>query len=291
MIKTIDIDVTSWFRLELEPAEKQIREFFGTPELSGGESMEYTINKLAKLSGVSTRTLRYYDEIGLLVPARVSSNGYRIYGQNEVVQLQQILFFREMDMPLADIKDVVTSADFDTVAALEGHLSALLAKQSRINLLIANVEKSISAVKGETMMSDNEKFEGFKQELLDENEQKYGKEIREKFGDDVIDKSNAKFKGMTKKQHAEIERLSEELNSTIKAAYEQGDPASELAQKMCELHKQWLMFFWPDGAYSSEAHKALAQGYVDDPRFTAYYDKIAVGCAIFLRDAISIYCG
>lgn len=252
--------------------------------------MEYTINKLAKLSGVSTRTLRYYDEKGLLVPARISSNGYRIYGQNELERLQQILFFREIDMPLADIKDIITSANFDTATALEGHLSTLLAKQSRLNLLITNVKKSISAVKGETTMSDHEKFQGFKQKLLDENEQKYGKEIREMYGDDLIDKSNAKVNCMTHEQYAEIVRLTSQLNDTIKAAFEQGDPASELAQKMCELHKQWLMFYWPDGTYTSEAHKALAQGYVDDPRFTEYYDKIAVGCAVFLRDAVQIYC-
>lgn len=137
-------------------------------------------------------------------------------------------------------------------------------------------------------MSDQEKFEGFKRKLVEDNEGRYGAEIRAKYGDDVIDRSNAKIKGLTKEQYAELEKLSAEVNETLKAAFAEGDPAGELAQKACELHKKWLCYFWDH--YSKEAHIGLAQMYVDDPRFTAYYDKIAVGCAEFLRDAILIYC-
>jgi len=250
--------------------------------------MEYTINKLAKLAGVSTRTLRYYDEFGLLSPVRVSSNGYRIYGQNEIDRLQQILFYRELGVPLEEIKKIMFSKDFDGTAALQSHLTALLAKRKQLDLLIANVEKTIKAEKGVVIMSDQEKFEGFKQRLVDGNERQYGEEIREKYGDDAIDRSNAKVKGMTKEQYTEVERLSAQINETLKAAFEQGDPASDLAQKACELHKQWLCYFWDH--YSKEAHAGITQMYVDDPRFTAYYDQIAVGCAAFLRDAVLIYC-
>lgn len=137
-------------------------------------------------------------------------------------------------------------------------------------------------------MTDNEKFEGFKQKLVDDNEAKYGEEIRTKYGNDSVDRSNAKVKGMTKEQYAEIERLTQEVNETLKAAFEQGDPTSELAQKACELHKRWLCYFW-DG-YSKEAHLGVTQMYVDDPRFTEYYDKIAPGCAVFLRDAVKSFC-
>ena len=139
-------------------------------------------------------------------------------------------------------------------------------------------------------MSDNEKFEGFKQGLIDDNEQRYGAEIRAKYGDDVIDRSNARLKGKTKEQYAQLEQLSRELNDTLKAAYEQGDPASPLAQKACELHKEWICFFWDEGTYSKEAHLGMAQMYVDDERFTAYYDKIAPGLAVFLLEAIQIFC-
>ena len=249
--------------------------------------MEYTINKLAKLAGVSTRTLRYYDEIGLLFPVRKSSNGYRIYGQEEVNQLQQILFYRELGVQLDEIKKIMCSKNFDGSVALQDHLAALLSKREQLDVLIANVEKTIKAAKGETIMSDKEKFEGFKQNMIDNNEKRYGDEIRAKYGDEVVDDSNAKIKGMTKEQYAEVEKLSAELNETLKAAFEQGDPTSELAQKACELHKKWLNYF--GNHYSKEAHIGITQMYVDDSRFTAYYDKIAVGCAAFLRDAILAY--
>jgi DNA-binding transcriptional MerR regulator len=250
--------------------------------------VEYTINKLAKMAGVSTRTLRYYEEFGLLAPARVSSNGYRIYGQKEIDLLQQILFYRELDVPLEEIRKIICSSDFDGSEALASHLATLSARRDQLDRLIANVKKTIEAQKGERTMSDNEKFEGFKQELIDNNEKQYGQEARQKYGNDAVNASNAKLKGMTKEQYAEQEKLTSELNATLKAACEQGDPASELAQKACELHKRWLCFYWT--SYSKEAHRGVAQMYVDDLRFTETYEKVAPGCAKFLRDAIFIYC-
>lgn len=242
------------------------------------------------MSGISTRTLRYYDEIELLSPERISSNGYRIYGQSQVDLLQQILFFRELGLSLEEIKEIIYSKTFDRTKALENHLAALYKRKDQIDLLIQNVSKTLRTVKGEAVMSDKEKFEGFKQKLVEENENNYGKEIRQKYGDKVIDASNAKVKNMTGEQYAEVEQLSKEVNETLKAAFLQGDPSSELAQKACDLHRQWLCYFWPDGMYSKEAHKGLASMYCEDERFKAYYDAITPGCAEFLRDAINIYC-
>lgn len=250
--------------------------------------MEYTINKLAKLAGVSTRTLRYYDELGLLSPARISSNEYRIYGEKEINRLQQILFYRELGVSLEEIRTILASKDFDGLSALESHLSALLARREQMDLLVANVEKTIKTMKGEMIMSDQEKFEGFLQKQVDHNERQYGEEARAKYGDERINRSNTKVLNMSKEKFIELEMLTEDLNKTLKAAFEQGDPASELAQETCELHKKWLCFYWDD--YNKEAHKGVTQMYVDDPRFTAYYDKIAPGCAAFLRDAVAIYC-
>lgn len=250
--------------------------------------MEYTINKLAKLAGVSTRTLRYYDELGLLSPARVSSNGYRIYGQKEIDRLQHILFYRELGVSLEEIRSILVSKNFDGLSALESHLSALLARREQLDLLVANVEKTIKAMKGEIIMSDQEKFEGFIQKLVDDNEQQYGEEVRAKYGDERVNRSNAKVLNMSREQYMELDKLTEDLNETLKAALEQGDPAGQLAQKACELHKRWLCFYWDN--YSKEAHMGITQMYVDDPRFTAYYDKISPGCAVFLRDAVAIYC-
>jgi len=251
--------------------------------------MEYTVQKLARLAGISTRTLRYYDEIGLLKPARINSSGYRIYGQKEVDKLQQILFYRELELSLDAIKEIITSPSFDEVRALKEHREKLLMKRKQLDLLIKNVEKSIESAEGRIKMSDKEKFEGFKKKMIEENEKKYGKEIREKYGEEAVRKSNAKLMNMTKEQFDEAQRLSQRMMETLEAAFATGDPAGELAQKAADLHRQWLCFYWD--SYSKEAHAGLAQMYVDDERFTAYYDQKQPGMAKFLRDAILIYTG
>jgi DNA-binding transcriptional MerR regulator len=251
--------------------------------------MEYTVQKLGRMAGVSTRTLRYYDEIGILKPARINSSGYRIYGQKEVDRLQQILFYRELGMSLESIKEIVTAPSFDGAKALWEHRQKLLLKREQLNLLIANVDKTIALTEGRIKMTDKEKFEGFKQKLVDDNEEKYGKEIREKYGKDSVEKSNSKVKNMTQEQYDEVTKLSDELMATLAEAFKTGNPAGELAQKAADMHKQWLTFYWD--SYSKEAHAGLAQMYVDDERFTAYYDKEQPGTAEFLRDAIFIYTG
>ncbi|MCM3628618.1 MerR family transcriptional regulator [Paenibacillus glycanilyticus] len=251
--------------------------------------MEYTVQKLGQLAGVSTRTLRYYDELGLLKPARVSSSGYRIYGEAEVDLLQQILFFRELGIGLEQIKQIVTDPSFDKTNALKEHHEQLLDRRRQLDVLIRNVEQSIEHAGGKIKMSDKQKFEGFKQKLIDENEKKYGKEIREKYGDDTVNASNAKLSNMTQEQFEEVTQLSEEIKTTLAEAFVTGDPAGELAQKTADLHKRWLCYYWKE--YSKEAHAGLAQMYVDDERFTAYYDTDRPGTAAFLRDAIHIYAG
>ncbi|WNS74901.1 MerR family transcriptional regulator [Bacillus sp. DTU_2020_1000418_1_SI_GHA_SEK_038] len=251
--------------------------------------MEYTVQGLAKLAGVSTRTLRYYDEIGILKPARMNSSGYRIYGKAEVDRLQQILFYRELDVSLYSIKKIMTSPAFDGASALKEHREKLLERRNQLDLLIANVDKTIKQTEGRIQMADKEKFNGFKKKMIDDNEKKYGKEIREKYGEDTVDQSNAKLMNMTEEDYEKVTNLAKEVTDTLAEAFAIGDPAGDLAQKAADLHKQWLCYYWKE--YSKEAHAGLAQMYVDDERFTAYYDKEQPGTAEFLRDAILIYTG
>lgn len=251
--------------------------------------MEYTVQKLAHMAGISTRTLRYYDEIGILKPARINSSGYRIYGQAEVDRLQQILFYRELGVSLESIKDIVTAPSFNGAQALREHREKLLEKREQLDVLISNVEKTIALTEGRINMMDKEKFEGFKQKLVDDNEAKYGKEIREKYGDETVNKSNQKVKGMSQEQYDEVTKLATEVIDTLHAAFKTGDPAGELAQKAADLHRQWLCYYWD--SYTKEAHAGVAQMYVDDPRFKAYYDEKHPGTAEFLRDAVHIYTG
>ena len=249
--------------------------------------MEYTVHKLSQIARISERTLRYYDQIGLLKPSKINSSGYRIYGVNEVDVLQQILFYKELGVDLNNIKNIITNPKFDATKSLKEHLLKLERNKENLEVLITNVKDTILSKEGGKIMSDKNKFEGFKNKMVEDNEEKYGKEIREKYGDDEVNKSNQKVKNMTKEDHDKIQKLTLEFNETLKLAFEQGDPTSELAMKACELHKKWLMFFW--SGYSKEAHKGLGQMYVDDERFKKHYEKIAVGCTEFFRDAINYY--
>jgi DNA-binding transcriptional MerR regulator len=257
---------------------------------SGGDIMEYTVQKLARLAGVSTRTLRYYDELGLLKPARISSSGYRIYGQKEVVQASANSFQQSSWVfGLEEINRIVTDPAFDMAKALREHHEKLLEKKKQLMLLIENVEKTIAEKEGRIIMTDREKFEGFKQKLVDDNERCYGKEARKKYGDEAVNRANEKIKNMTKDQYESLEKLSAEVMETLGEAFKTGDPAGPLAQKAADLHRQWLCFYWD--SYSKEAHANLAQMYVCDERFTAYYDKVQPGATEFLRDAVLIYTG
>jgi DNA-binding transcriptional MerR regulator len=252
-------------------------------------AVEYTVHKLAHMAGVSARTLRYYDEIGILKPARINSSGYRIYGQNEVDRLQLILFYREFGIKLESIKEIITSPDFDRVKALREHRKKLLEKRIELDLLISNVENTIKSMEGRIVMSDREKFEGFKKKLIDDNEKKYGIEIRKKYGNEAVDRSNNKFKNMTPEEYEKAGELENEILETLSKAYKTGNPAGELAQKAASLHAKWISIYW--GNYNKEAHAGLAKMYVEDERFKAYYDKKQPGTAKFLRDAVLVYTG
>ncbi|MNZ46999.1 HTH-type transcriptional activator TipA [compost metagenome] len=203
--------------------------------------------------------------------------------------MQQILFYRELGLGLEQIRDIVNEPSFNDLRALAEHRSQLLDRRKQLDTLIATVERTIAMKEGRISMSDEQKFEGFKQQMIQENEEKYGQEIREKYGDQAVEQSNAKLSQMTPQQYEEVTRLAEEVMTSLRDAFNTGDPAGELAQKTAELHRQWLSFYW--NQYSKEAHAGVAEMYVADERFKAYYDKDTPGMAEFLRDAIQIYAG
>jgi len=239
------------------------------------------------MSGISTRTLRYYDEIGLLRPLKVRSNGYRIYGPNEINTLQQILFYRELELPLDDIRKVLVDDAFNREEALRSHYEKLLQKRHQIDLLLENLKQSLEEEKGRIRMKDKDKFQGFKEKKLKENEEKYGKEIREKYGDDMVEKSNAKYMGSSKEQHDRAELLSSEILEKLKKLTGTVPADSEEGKALAELHKEWLMLYWP--VYDVEAHQGLGDMYVEDERFKAFYDAAVEGAAAYLRDCIYAY--
>lgn len=252
--------------------------------------MDYTVRQLAALSGVSARTLRYYDEIGLLCPRRMPENEYRIYGPDLVDRLQQILFYRELGLPLEQIGKVLDATAYDRLEALEHQFTSLTERRQQIDALLNNVRRTIRTMKGEIIMTDPEKFEGFKKSLLAENEQRYGREIRQKYGDAAVDATAEKVAGMGPDQWQAQEQLSQEIAALLKQAVAAGDPGCAQAQEACDKHRQWLEMFWKADTYSKAAHRGMGELYASDPRFRAYYEAIAPGCAELLRDALQIYC-
>lgn len=247
--------------------------------------MEYTVNELARLAGITSRTLRWYDRVGLLTPERLTEAGYRVYGPGQVDRLQQILFYRELGLPLKEIKAVLDDPEFCPEAALQSHLQALKERQDRLNRLIVTVEQTLLNRKGEIQMTDSEKFAAFQKKAVEENEAKYGPEIREKYGDAVVDTANQALLGMDQEKKEAWDALGGQIREALTEAVKGGeDPTGAEGQRIAQLHKKWLSFVFKE--YDPGRHAGIAQLYVADERFTAYYDREVPGCASFLRDAV-----
>lgn len=247
--------------------------------------MEYGIRELSGLTGISARTLRYYDEINLLKPSRTTEAGYRFYGEQEAALLQQILFFRERNFDLKSIRKMIYENDFDVMHALEQHLAELENQRTHLDALILTVKQTIRSMKGECEMSIQEKFQALKEQALKENEEKYGAEVREKYGDRQAELSRRKIMSMTENEWKEFQELEARILEGLKAGVQSNiSPESEEAKELVLLHRDWLSKTIPQ--YTPEMHKGIAQLYTADQRFTAYYDSEAEGCAKLLEQAI-----
>ncbi len=247
--------------------------------------MEYGIRELSKLAGVSTRTLRYYDEIGLLKPDRVTEGGYRCYGPEKVMLLQQILFYRQRGFELKTIRQILYEKDFDMLTAMEEHLRALEERKCQTEVLIQTVQQTIRHLKGEEKMSDKEKFRALKENLLRENEKNHGQEAREKYGSESVDAVNRHMLNLSEEQFARWQALDAEILARLESAVKQGIGAdSDEAKEIADLHRNWLTLANPK--YTRQMHRGIAMMYIADERFTQYYDRAVEGCAQLLHDAV-----
>ncbi len=241
----------------------------------------FTVKQISKIAGITPRTLHYYDEIGLLKPSQVGNNGYRYYGEEALLRLQQIMLYRELDMPLENIKEIMGRRDFDVLHALERHRGELHRRIARMEQLINTVDHTINHLKGKTEMSQKQYFEGFSEEQQAE----YEKEVMQKYDPATVKASIKKWKSYTP---AEKQRIGEEGN----ALYEEilrsmpNGAASPEAQAGVERWRRHLEFFWTP---NDDQLLGLADLYNDDPRFKANFDKIDPGLAEFLREAVRIY--
>lgn len=247
----------------------------------------YKINEIATIAGISSRTLRYYDEINLLKPSFINDSNYRIYSEKEMDILQQILFFRRMDLPLNEIKKIISSTDFDFTSNLMSHRENLLRQKENIDILLETINKTINYQKGATTMTSHEKFNGLKEEMIQKNEETYGSEIREKYGDKTVYDFNQKFRKLSKYEMKEADTLAQTILDTLGTLIKENNPTSQKALELCRLHEQWIKHYWT--TYSKEGHLALVQMYTEDQRFTAYYDKVGKGATSYLLEAMTNY--
>lgn len=247
----------------------------------------YSIGELAKLAGVSTRTLRHYEDLGLLSPARTAS-GYRSYSPREARRLAQVLSMRACGLPLMTIRRMLDDSSTDVLAALVAHLSTLQAQEASLEKALARTKAAIAAVGRIEDMDEQTAFNALKADGLKRFEREHGQEARERYGDDVIDATNERMMALTKDEWNAKELLEESIKVQLRIAMATDDPTSEASAELTRMHERWIRIHWGEG-YTRKAHLGLAQGYLADPRFREYYDSAAGdGATRFLVKALEM---
>lgn len=246
--------------------------------------MAYTIKQLATLAGISVRTLHYYDEAGLVKPSFIKSNGYRYYEDKEVILLQQVLFFKELEFPLEQIKKIMSSPHFDSVAALTDQKKLLTLKKDKIERLLITISKTIQSLEGGEHMSNDDKYSAFN----DPTYQKHKAEVEKRWGQTIAYKQSQERVGkMSKTELEQVKKEGEDIARRTAELMTKGFAAEspEVQQQVDAFYNHLSHFYDP----SFEMFKGLGQMYVEDPRFTEVYEKRATGFAAFMCNAMAIY--
>ena len=237
------------------------------------------INEVVKLTGVSARTLQYYDEIGLLIPQKLD-NGYRDYTEENLEKLQKILFYRFLKFKLNDIKELL-EGDFDNLKILEQQRELILREKEKFEVILHNIEKTISNYKGEQTMTIEEKFNGFKKEDLN----KYENQAVEKYGKDTIEESK-------KRQSGREEIVTEEFNEVFRSMAKFKDGNVDVEEKEVQSKVEDLYNNMNEYAFdcSIEVFSYIGKGYVHNPEFKKNIDKFGESVAEYTSKAIEKYC-
>lgn len=246
--------------------------------------MPYTVKQLAKLSGVSDRTLRYYDEIGLLKPSHVGENQYRYYKKEQLLKLQQILFFRELDFSLAKINEILESDDFNKIEALVSNRKSLLKKMENIKQLINTIDTTIAHLRGNIIMQDKDLYKGF-----DATKQKAYEEylIQRGLSRDEIDES---WRNVSKLSSTERKQLHEECLDITKSFAMAIDNKhavdSETVQNLIRRHYDWVCHYWQP---TKETYIALGKMYFEHNEFNDFYNQYHPEMVRFLSNAMTVF--
>jgi DNA-binding transcriptional MerR regulator len=248
---------------------------------------QYSVKQLARLAGVSVRTLHLYDQLGLLKPAIRTEARYRLYGEAELLRLQQILFYKELEIPLQEIGEILDDPEFDLLQALKAHRQALQDKGKKITAMLDTIDKTIQHLKGGTMLEPEELYAG----LPKETAEAWRKEAKEKYGDDAVERSENALRKMSKPElEALVASQQENRNQLINLMHE--DPTSEKVQQFIARHYAIIRKFWGTEHLAdkqAEAYKGLGQLYVNDERFTLVNGKPSPEYAAFMAKAMAHY--
>ena len=244
--------------------------------------MNYQVKELAELANISVRTLHYYDEIDLLKPSSIHENGYRSYDEAAVLRLQQIMFYRELDFSLKDIKTMLDDENFDTEAALKSHKQHLEKKRQHLQTLIQTIEQTLKHMKGETNMSAKELFEGF-----DEATQAaYEQEVIDLWGDTYVLEYRKRWSSYSKTKKQQIIEESNNVYVEIAKHLNQDVTSEHVQALIAQWHENLRYFYEP----TRQLMLGLAQTYTNDIRFKKNFEKIHPDLPAFLRQAIEHYC-
>jgi DNA-binding transcriptional MerR regulator len=245
--------------------------------------MSFTVGDLSRLTGVTVRALHHYDEIGLVRPSQRSAAGYRLYGEHDVLRLQQVLVLRELGVPLDEIAAAIDEAT-DRAALLRKHREALLEKRGRIDAMVAAVDAALRVLEEGTKKMRPEDF----REIFDGfNPEDHEEEVQQRWGHtEAYKETTRRTQQYGKPEWEAIAREAEAINVRLRDLMLQGAAATDPAvQAAVEDHRQHISrWFYP---CSKEVHRGLAAMYVADARFTTNLDKVAPGFARFLSDAIA----
>ena len=233
------------------------------------------------MAGVTPRTLHHYDDIGLLKPSRVGDNGYRYYGEEAVLKLQQILFYRELEFPLEEIRRIMGRRDFDVLDALQSHKEALQNQAVRLNRLLATVDNTIQHLKGEKLMSQKGLFEGFSEE----EQEKLAQEAEQMYDPETVRESNRKWKSYSAAEKEAILAEGKSIYLDLAGAMSKGAASAQVQAVITRWHKH-IQYFW---STNDEQLLGLADLYNNDPRFRENYEKVAPNLSEFMREAVTVY--
>lgn len=252
--------------------------------------MAYTINKIAQIAGVTLRTLRYYDKIGLLTPSSRTEVGYRLYSDEDIEHLQQILFFRELDFPLSKIKEILNNPDFERKKALEMQVEFLEKRAERYLKLSQLAKDTLYNLEGGIRMENKDMFKGFDYDKMVEEQKQYEDEVKQRWGNtDAYKISKERTAKYTKE---DWERINEIQMKNLRELCELYNAKVPYADARVQAVVEKAFQFIHDNFYpcTLEMLSGLGNMYIADPRFTAYYEKFAAGLADYYNEAIQHYC-